>query len=151
MRIKPSYGSGFALKQGRIFAEGFFKHFQIKLLGKYSAEYSAEENVLYINVDRNRLQSKLSYIDPNVVLSLETDLNEHDPSPVSLDQIRNDLDLGKPPGSVVWDSASVISPPDTSSAKIESSDLSQFLAGGIHAVPDRIKRRRRFYCRAIQA
>jgi hypothetical protein len=50
VRIKPSYGSGVALMKDRIFAKQFFKHFQIKPLGKYVAQYNVD--ALYIDVSR---------------------------------------------------------------------------------------------------
>jgi hypothetical protein len=51
IRIKPAViGSGIALKKTKLLVPGFIKRFGITAAGKYSAEYNAEENALFVKL-----------------------------------------------------------------------------------------------------
>lgn len=55
IRIKPS-NNGLSVKKTKVFAKGFFNHFNINQKGRFAATYDENENVLYVNIDENNLQ-----------------------------------------------------------------------------------------------
>lgn len=52
IRIKSSE-DGQVMKKTKVFAKGFFNHFNISKPGKYTAEYNQEENALYVDLNKN--------------------------------------------------------------------------------------------------
>lgn len=52
IRISASEG-GQTMKKTKLFAKGFYNHFNISKKGKFGAEYKQEENALYVDLNRN--------------------------------------------------------------------------------------------------
>lgn len=50
IRIKASE-EGQAVKKTKVFARGFFNHFEIDKKGKFTARFDEEENALYVELD----------------------------------------------------------------------------------------------------
>lgn len=51
IRIRPSNkDEGIGLKKSKVFAKGFYKHFNLNAPGKYSADYNSDENALYVSI-----------------------------------------------------------------------------------------------------
>lgn len=50
MRIKPT-DAGQVMKKTKVFAKGFFNHFDIDKKGKFIANYDENENALYVNLN----------------------------------------------------------------------------------------------------
>ena len=50
LRIKPDE-NGLVMKKTKVFAKGFFNHFEINKKGKFPASYDEEENALFVNLN----------------------------------------------------------------------------------------------------
>ena len=51
IRIRPSNkDEGIPVKKTKVFAKGFFNYFNLNVPGKYSAQYNADEDALYVNL-----------------------------------------------------------------------------------------------------
>lgn len=44
---------GQVMKKTKVFAKGFFNHFDINKKGKFTAEYNQDENALYVDLNKS--------------------------------------------------------------------------------------------------
>lgn len=51
IRVKASE-DGQNIKKTKLFARGFYNHFNINVTGKYKAEYNENENALYVDLNK---------------------------------------------------------------------------------------------------
>ncbi len=54
LRITPS-GEGQTVKKTKVFARGFFNHFNIEKKGKFNAIFDDKENALFVSLDKENL------------------------------------------------------------------------------------------------